>query len=426
MSVLNQYNIAVPAPVRMILDRLKEGGFEAFIVGGCVRDAILGKEPKDWDITTSALPEQVKSLFSNTADTGIQHGTVMVLYKGTGYEVTTYRIDGEYKDGRHPEQVTFTRSLEEDLKRRDFTINAFAYDPETGITDLFDGLSDIKSRLIRCVGDPDARFDEDALRIMRAIRFSAQLSFRIEKNTEEAIRRHAERLSFVSMERIRVEFEKTLLSDNPEKVDQYKTMGMGPFLIPEQQLLEKCFDPDFSMLYREARGSQEHKRVLRLSFFFGNLSPEEIRRVLRKMKYDNKTISHVSSIIKNKDRNIPADKREIRRILRETGEEIFDYVLEYREAEIKVFGRSLEKEAELKALSKVREAKAEIIRAGEPFSLSALAVNGADLIEKGFPKGKEIGIVLDSLLEKVIETPSLNEQETLLQIAEQMKSGSAF
>ena len=183
MYDIGELTIMVPGAVREILKTLQDAGYEAYIVGGCVRDAILGLEPKDWDITTSALPEQVKSLFSNTVDTGIQHGTVMVIRHGTGYEVTTYRIDGEYKDGRHPENVVFTRSLAEDLKRRDFTINAFAYSPEKGVVDMFDGLEDLENRLIRCVGDPNARFSEDALRIMRAVRFSAQLAFKIETVT---------------------------------------------------------------------------------------------------------------------------------------------------------------------------------------------------------------------------------------------------
>ena len=411
--------IPLPPSVRRILDRLREEGFEAYIVGGCVRDAILDKEPKDWDITTSALPEQVKSLFSNTVDTGIRHGTVMVLMKGTGYEVTTYRVDGEYKDGRHPEHVVFTRSLKEDLKRRDFTINAFAYDPESGIVDLFDGLSDIEKRLIRCVGDPDERFGEDALRIMRAIRFSAQLSFQIEKHTEEAVRRHAKRLSLVSVERIRDEFEKTLLSDNPEAVNLYGEMGMGSFLIPEPELCRKCFIPELSGLYRLAKGEKEQIRILRLAFFFSNLSHEEVRRALRKLKYDNKTIGLVSGIIENAKRMIPADKQQIRKILHETGEEIFDYLLSFQEAELRVFGKEPEKKANLENLEQVRKAKGEILDAGEAFSLSALAVNGTDLIRNGFSPGKEIGGLLNWLLEAVMEDPSLNQKETLLQMAGQ-------
>ena len=181
-------NIKIPADATQIIERLEKAGFEAYVVGGCVRDSLLGKTPHDWDITTSALPEQVKSLFSHTVDTGLKHGTVTVLIGKEGFEVTTYRIDGEYDDGRHPNQVQFTLSLEEDLKRRDFTINAMAYNPTRGLVDLFGGISDLEERIIRCVGDPIARFSEDALRMMRAVRFAAQLDFEIEANTKQAVK----------------------------------------------------------------------------------------------------------------------------------------------------------------------------------------------------------------------------------------------
>ena len=193
--------IELPDDVRFILDTIRHAGYEACVVGGCVRDSLLGKEPEDWDITTSALPLQIKSLFKNTVDTGIKHGTVMVIRSKRGYEVTTYRIDGEYIDGRHPESVEFTPVLGEDLKRRDFTINALAYDPEGGIVDLFGGIPDLENGIIRAVGDPCKRFEEDALRIMRAVRFSAQLSFDIEENTRNAISQFASNLEMVSAER---------------------------------------------------------------------------------------------------------------------------------------------------------------------------------------------------------------------------------
>ena len=180
--------IKIPAPAEEILTKLNENGYEAYVVGGCVRDMILGREPGDWDITTSALPEQVKQVFRRTVDTGIQHGTVTVMMGDEGYEVTTYRIDGEYADGRHPDSVTFTPSLTEDLKRRDFTVNAMAYNGNTGLVDEFGGMEDLDRGIIRCVGEPMDRFSEDALRILRAIRFSAQLGFAIEGRTYEAIR----------------------------------------------------------------------------------------------------------------------------------------------------------------------------------------------------------------------------------------------
>ena len=206
----------IPEPARKIIDRLNEHGYEAYVVGGCVRDMILKREPGDWDITTSALPEQVKALFRRTVDTGIQHGTVTVMIEKEGFEVTTYRVDGEYHDGRHPEKVTFTRSLEEDLKRRDFTINAMAYHPEHGLVDLFGGMEDIDKKIIRCVGNPVERFTEDALRMLRAVRFSAQLGFEVEENTKAALSRMSGNLEHVSAERIQTELVKLLVSTHPD------------------------------------------------------------------------------------------------------------------------------------------------------------------------------------------------------------------
>ncbi|WP_330695287.1 CCA tRNA nucleotidyltransferase, partial [Lacrimispora sp.] len=207
--------IQVPEAARRIIEQLNTSGFEAYVVGGCVRDSLLGRQPEDWDITTSAKPEQVKEIFNRTVDTGIQHGTVTVLIDHEGYEVTTYRIDGEYEDGRHPKSVEFTGSLLEDLKRRDFTINAMAYSDREGLVDAFDGVKDLESRVIRCVGNALDRFTEDALRILRAIRFSAQLDFNMEGETRAAISVIAPNMAKVSKERIQVELTKLLLSDHP-------------------------------------------------------------------------------------------------------------------------------------------------------------------------------------------------------------------
>ena len=206
----------IPEKAAMVIKELMDQGFEAYAVGGCVRDSILGRQPEDWDITTSARPEQVKQIFPRTVDTGIEHGTVTVLIDKETFEVTTYRVDGEYEDHRHPREVTFTASLEEDLKRRDFTINAMAYNPETGLVDIFHGIEDLEQGVIRCVGAPEARFDEDALRILRAIRFSAQLGFRIDEATQRAMSGKAADLKEVSAERIRVELVKLLISKHPE------------------------------------------------------------------------------------------------------------------------------------------------------------------------------------------------------------------
>lgn len=215
--------IDLPKKVREILDVIEESGHEAYVVGGCVRDSILGRQPEDWDITTSAKPEEVKALFRRTIDTGIAHGTVTVMMGDDGFEVTTYRVDGKYEDGRHPSEVLFTPNLKEDLRRRDFTINAMAYNEKNGLVDLYNGVYDLKYKNIRCVGNADERFDEDALRILRAVRFAAQLDFGIERETYAAICRHAENLRKVSSERIQVEIVKLLTSPNPESGSIFMT-----------------------------------------------------------------------------------------------------------------------------------------------------------------------------------------------------------
>ena len=222
--------IELPSQVEWILKKLRDRGYEAFAVGGCVRDTILNRKPGDWDITTSARPEQVKAVFGKTVDTGLQHGTVTVIRDHVGYEITTYRIDGEYEDGRHPKEVEFTADLREDLRRRDFTINAMAYSHETGLVDIFGGLEDLKAGRIRCVGNSLERFTEVALRIMRAVRFAAQLNFTIEEETWRALSAIAPNLSHVSKERIQTELTKTLLSGNPQGVLAMEETGMSPYM----------------------------------------------------------------------------------------------------------------------------------------------------------------------------------------------------
>ena len=235
------FHIELPEDVRTILAKLETEGYEAYAVGGCVRDSILGRKPGDWDITTSARPESIKALFRRTVDTGIEHGTVTVLMGSRSYEVTTYRIDGEYADLRHPKEVLFTASLEEDLKRRDFTINAMAYNESTGLVDLFDGMSDLNNRVIRAVGKPEERFGEDALRILRAFRFSAQLDFEVEEKTREAAKKLAANLSMISAERIREELTKLLVSDHPEKIEELYDNKITDVILPE---LNRCMEEE--------------------------------------------------------------------------------------------------------------------------------------------------------------------------------------
>ena len=422
--------IQAPEPVKYIAGRLRSAGYEAYIVGGCVRDCLLGRTPKDWDITTSALPVEVKSLFSNTADTGLSHGTVTVIVSKKGYEVTTYRIDGEYKDGRHPEKVTFTPSLEEDLKRRDFTINAFAYSEERGVIDLFNGLEDLKNRKIRAVGDPGKRFSEDALRIMRAVRFSAQLSFDIEESTRAAIGGFAENLARISRERKRVEFEKTLFSDNPQLVDLYAELGLSGYIIPDAadegthpeesgkkylRTFEKCFDPESERLYKYnkdglmrglSEDAQRASRAFMLAAFFKNLSCAECRSVMRQMTFDNKTRDLTALSLEYMRTDIPNERAAIKKIMKKSGHDALLIALNLQNAQ---------------KVSNARDNIAlleDILNSGEPYKIPMLAVSGSDLIEAGAYPGAALGAELERLLDIVIQAPELNKKDVLLKLAD--------
>lgn len=413
MYNLENLTIKVPEEAGWILKTLREAGYESYCVGGCVRDCLLGRVPEDWDITTSALPFEVKSLFCNTVDTGIQHGTVMVIRNGNGYEVTTYRIDGEYKDGRHPEKVEFTRSLEEDLKRRDFTINAFAYNEESGVVDMFGGIDDLNHSLIKAVGNPNERFSEDALRIMRALRFAAQLSFEIEENTYQAIQRHAANLANVSMERIRVEFEKTLLSKNPDMVRKFFEMGMGDYIVPGYE--EACRDFDEKLAFclnDDLVENKENRKYLLLAVFLKSLSYEEARTALRLMKYDNKTRDLVSAIIRYKEESLMADRISIKQALNTMGLTVFQLTMDFKEA----LGKRDENEESLQLIKKIKELVQDIMEKEEPYSLAQLSVNGRDLIEAGVSQGTAVGKALEKLLAVVIENPAANTKENLLKL----------
>ncbi|MCR5624809.1 MAG: CCA tRNA nucleotidyltransferase [Lachnospiraceae bacterium] len=266
--------IKMPDDVISIIKTLNKAGFEAYAVGGCVRDCLLKREVNDWDITTIAEPYEVKRLFKRTIDTGLQHGTVTVLLNGSGYEVTTYRVDGEYTDGRHPKEVTFTKSLTEDLKRRDFTINAMAYNDETGIIDEFDGISDLENKVIRCVGNPDERFTEDYLRIMRAVRFSAQLGFEIEEKTLAAIKNHTEGLKNVSWERIRVELTKLITSDNADRINVLYETGILDIILPE---LTACFTCEQNTRHHIFNvGEHIVRTVMNMNFWFEHAGTETV------------------------------------------------------------------------------------------------------------------------------------------------------
>ena len=270
-----------------IINKLCEHGYEAFAVGGCVRDAIMGRTPHDWDITTSAMPEEVKSIFKRTIDTGIKHGTVTIMLDRIGYEVTTYRIDGEYKDGRHPNQVMFTRSLTEDLKRRDFTINAMAYNDSVGVVDEFGGISDLQNGVIRCVGNAIDRFSEDALRILRAVRFAAQLNFKIEQSTYEAIKVLKNNLTLISRERIQTELAKLITSNHPEKIMDIYELGLAKHLFDKTLL---CDSSD-GKIYKDVATIMNNLKPHSYLRYAALLTYENnVEEVLRALKLDNRTI----------------------------------------------------------------------------------------------------------------------------------------
>ena len=434
--------IEIPAKANQIITRLAKAGYEAYVVGGCVRDAILGRSASDWDITTNAKPEQVKALFSRTVDTGIQHGTVTILQGREGFEVTTYRIDGEYRDGRHPSEVIFTPSLLEDLKRRDFTINAMAYNETEGLIDAFDGMGDLKKRRIRCVGDPRERFTEDGLRILRAVRFSAQLDFEIEEKTREAIKEFASGLSCISAERIQTELVKLLTSEHPETFRTLYDTGITSVILPE---FDACMEtpqnhPHHCCCVGEhtllALKAVEADKVLRLSallhdigkpgthvrdergvdhfYGHGEVGAELAGRILRRLKFDNDTISRVKHLIRVHDYlQIAPDQRGVRRAVFRIGEEYFSDYLKLRRADILAQNPSMQKE-KLEALETIERLYRQVLEEQNCLSLKKLAVTGRDLIEAGMEPGPGLGETLNRLLELVIEHPEYNTKEYLL------------
>lgn len=392
--------IKIPAPAEEILTKLNENGYEAYVVGGCVRDMILGREPGDWDITTSALPEQVKQVFRRTVDTGIQHGTVTVMMGDEGYEVTTYRIDGEYADGRHPDSVTFTPSLTEDLKRRDFTVNAMAYNGNTGLVDEFGGMEDLDRGIIRCVGEPMDRFSEDALRILRAIRFSAQLGFAIEGRTYEAIRAIAPNMVHVSKERIQAELTKLLLSPHPGHISMVYEIGISPYV-------SETFHKVPLLGMPSVPAQVPPVRHMRWAAFLRKCMPDEAVKILKDLKLDNDTINRVRTLISWQDYGLGPDKYSIRIAMSRMEPDLFDDLLEFR--------LCLSEAGARQDLGHTALLVDEIRRAGDCISLKTLAVGGNDIIKAGIRPGREVGLTLARLLEMVLEDPARNTKEYLLQ-----------
>lgn len=436
--------LKIPEKAEIILHTLEEAGYEAYVVGGCVRDSILGRSPDDWDITTSAKPEEVKALFRRTVDTGLIHGTVTVMLDKEGFEVTTYRVDGEYEDGRHPKEVSFTASLEEDLKRRDFTMNAMAYNPKRGLVDLFGGVQDMENRIVRCVGNPMERFTEDALRILRAVRFSAQLGFSIEGETLKAISALAPNLKYVSAERIQVELLKLLVSPHPDYLRTAYEAGITKEILPE---FDRCMETEQNTPHHcytvgehtlQSLLNIRADKVLRLTMLLHDFGKPSVKRtdengrdhfkthgpegekmavsILRRLKMDNDTIRKVRSLIKWHDFRPKGDAVSVRKAISMIGEELFPLYLEVQRADI--LAQSLYKrEEKRKRLSSVKALYKEIMDRGECISLKTMALTGRDLIDAGYAPGKELGEILERLLAHVLENPEDNKKEILLKLA---------
>lgn len=446
LNIDRNLKIELPQKVSRILEQIQAAGFEAYAVGGCVRDSILGRTPDDWDITTSAKPEQIKQIFRRTVDTGIQHGTVTVLLDKEGFEVTTYRVDGEYEDSRHPKEVLFTASLEEDLKRRDFTINAMAYNETDGLVDIFGGIRDLQKGIIRCVGNPIERFTEDALRMMRAIRFSAQLGYEIEDNTKQAIKELAPTLRRISAERIQVELVKLMVSPHPDYLRIAYDTGVTKIVFPEwdkametpQNHPHHCYGVGEHILHSLDKVPAD--KVLRLAMLLHDIAkPETLeiddtgvthfhghavvgeemaRTILRRLRMDNDTISKVCRLVRFHDygNGVEPDGRIVRRAVNKVGEDLFPSLLLVRKADI-LAQSDYKREEKLNTLAAWENCFNEIREAGQCVSLKTLAVNGRDLIEAGLAPGKELGNILESLLKEVLEEPEKNNKAYLLEKA---------
>ncbi len=433
--------LKLPNNVDKILNMLNNTGCEAFAVGGCVRDAMLGIEPNDWDITTSAQPAEIKEVFSScrTIDIGEAHGTIGVLIDDVVYEITTYRIDGDYADKRHPDSVSFAKTIEEDLSRRDFTVNAMAYNNEKGIVDPFNGQADLKYKALRCVGDPDTRFNEDALRILRGLRFASVYNFGIESKTAASIIRNRLLLNDISEERIASEFNKLLCGDNVK------------YILSRYKDVFSVFFPEIVSTFDFAQNTPHHNKTVwrHITASVSFIEPDELLRLvmflhdigkplalrtdskgidhfkghnhfgavlaknaLERLKYPRKTIDDVCVLIEYHDVRFNEDKRKIKHVLNIIGKENFERLLKIQLADIKAQSM-YKRESKLRDHELAKQAFREITDNNECYSLQSLAINGSDLIHLGITDGKSIGFILDNLLDEVINETLENDNVTL-------------
>ncbi len=438
----------LPEGTLNILNRLEEKSYPSYIAGGAVRDLLMGRVPHDYDIATAARPETVKGIFKKTIDTGIKHGTVTVIENHIGYEVTTFRHDGGYRDGRHPDHVKYVKNPQVDAGRRDFTINAMMYSPKRGLYDFFEGRQDIKNQLIRCVGTPEVRFREDALRMLRAVRFSAQLSFKIEYRTEWAIKKYGYLIKKVSRERILEELNKILLSENPDYFRVLHKLGLLQYIIPQ---LEKCFGErqknkyhiydvgehimhavkytpaDFilrwaALLHDVGKPRCSSTDSNGIIHFYGHHKESRIIAVdvLHKFGMDNESIKSIAILIENHDVRVEPSPQAVKRTMARTGEELFGKLMLLQRADnmAKNPGHYSEK---LKRIEAVEEVYRRVLAEGQPYLVSHLVINGRDLLKIGYKAGREIGDTLKRLTDEVIINPKLNKRDYLLKRAAQIK-----
>lgn len=441
-KILN-LKIYLPDEVNFIIKQLEKHNYSAFIVGGCVRDSILGRVPADFDIATSCMPNDIIKIFKNhpVIATGLNHGTVTVIVNKLPYEITTYRYDGKYSDNRRPDNVVFTSSISEDLSRRDFTINAMAYNPIIGLIDTFNGFADLEAQIIRCVGEPEQRFKEDALRMLRACRFYAQLDFKLEENTKKAIYNSHELLKNISKERIRDELNKILLSFKPDVLNMLIELGLNKYIIPE---LEKCRDVSqytqhgtCDIFHNVSRGVLviEKNIILKLTMLLhdigkaytktidengicnfyahSEISAKIAGLILNRLKYSTFTKSAVVELILNHENKIKPCKKSIRGWLNKLGEDKLQLLLKVKEANV-VSQNSGNIVEQLKNIDETRILLSEILNNNECYRKKDLKINGNDLIQQGLFQNKDIGKILNELVEIVLDDPRLNTRDFLL------------
>lgn len=439
------FKMKIPDYVRAVMDPLSHNGFEVYAVGGCVRDSLLLKEPHDFDLTTSADPVRMKEVFSDftVIETGISHGTLTVRSGGHNVEVTAFRTDGKYTDHRRPDRVSFTASLQEDLSRRDFTVNALAYNDDSGLVDLFGGQSDLKNGIIRCVGDPDRRFEEDALRILRALRFSARLGFSIEQKTAESMIKKRRLLKSISAERIFAELS-GILCGNGQTVTRLLLQFRDVFAVVLPELIP-CFDFDQKNPYHKydvythiayAVGCTKPDRETRyaallhdvgkpstfftdekgVGHFYGHpkVSAETAKTVLRRLKADNRLCESVEKLIFYHDSDIADKKAAVKKMLIKTGEKDFFALCDLKKADRAAHSEGHRDVSDIEAVERTAR---EIIRENECLSKAQLKINGRDLIAMGQKPGKRIGEILDEIFESVVSGAMKNDREALLTLA---------